>query len=390
MKYDFDQIVDRSKISVKYGTPGLLHPNCKLPEQVIPMWIADMDFACCDKILDGIKARVDQLTLGYENPVTAEYLLAVTGWFDQRHHWAVEPQWVVPTSGAVGALGIAIKALTEPGEGVIVQRPVYGPFDATIKSCGRQVVNNKLLYENGAYRMDLADLEEKAKDPANKMLAFCNPHNPSGRVWTAEELEAVAEICRKHGVVIVSDEVHCDIVRRGTTYTPMGKIAPECTITSTTGGKSFNLSGLHLANVLIPNETLRQRFSEQRGRWFPSPLAAAATKAAYAFCADWEDQVNDYLDESFAILRRRLPQVLPKARLVEPEGMFLAWIDMHGYDMPDQEICRRFVEDAGVVPDPGTHFGPEGQGFVRLNIACPHAVLNEALDRVGSAFSDLQ
>ncbi len=250
-------------------------------------------------------------------------------------------------------------------------------------------MNNKLIYENGVYRMDLADLEEKAKDPATKMLAFCNPHNPSGRVWTKEELEAVADICRRNGLVIVSDEVHCDLVRQDQTYTPMGKIAPDITITSTTAGKSFNLSGLHLANILIPNEELRQRFLEERGRWFPSPLAAAATKAAYSDCAEWEDQVNAYLDESFCILQRRLGQVLPKAHLVKPEGMYLAWIDMSGYALPDKEICRRFVEDAGVVPDPGTHFGPEGEGFVRLNIACPHSVLNEALDRVEKAFADL-
>lgn len=389
MSYHFDEIIDRSRISVKYGTPGLLHPGCRLPERVIPMWIADMDFACCGKILDAIKARLDQLTLGYENPVTGEYLQAVADWFAERHDWAVEPAWVAPASGAVDALRIAIEALTAPGDGVIVQRPIYGPFDATIQSCGRQVVNNRLIYENGAYRMDLADLEEKAEEPTNRLLAFCNPHNPSGRVWTVEELEAVAEICRKHNMVIVSDEVHCDLVRWGRIYTSMGKLAPERTIVSTTGGKSFNLSGLHLANILIPDETIRQRFLAQRGRWFPSPLAAAATQAAYSGCGDWEDEVNAYLDESFNILRRRLSQVLPKADLVEPEGMFLAWIDMHGYGLPDREICRRFVEVAGVVPDPGTHFGPEGEGFVRLNIACPHAVLNEALDRVATAFAGI-
>lgn len=389
MKYDFDKRVDRRGISVKYCTPGLLHPGCKVPENVLPMWIADMDYACPPQILQAIKDRADRLTLGYENPVTPEYLQAVTGWMTGRHHWEIRTDWVVPVSGAIDGLRLAIQAFTKPGDGVLVQRPVYGPFDNSIKACGRKVVNSPLIYENYSYRMDLADLEQKAKAPEVRMLAFCNPHNPSGRVWTREELEQVAEICRRNGVVIVSDEVHGDIVRADQTYIPMGSVAPDITITSTTPGKSFNLSGLHLANMIIPDEGLRSAFQAQQGRWYPSPLAAAAAKAGYSQCMEWLDEVNLYLDEAFAILEKRMPQVLPKARLIKPEGMFLAWIDMHGYGLSHEEVCRRWVEDAGVVPDPGTHFGPEGRGFVRLNIACPHEQLEEALDRVQKAFEGL-
>lgn len=389
MKYDFDRIIDRRRCSIKYDDPGKLYPGLKLPNDVIPMWIADMDFACCDTILEAIRERTRRLTLGYENTVTPTYRKAVSGWFKTRHGWDVEEEWICAAGGAVDALDISIRAFTEMGDGVIVQRPVYGPFDATVKKLGRKVVNNSLIYKNGGYSIDLEDLEKKASDPVNKLLAFCNPHNPSCRVWNREELESIDDICRRNGVVIVSDEVHCDIVRHGTVYTPMGSIAPDISLTSTTAGKSFNLSGLHLANIIVPDKRLREGFETERGRWFPSPLAASAAMAAYTCCADWEDEVNSYIDENFLILANRLPDVLPKARLVKPEGMYLAWIDMHGYDLDDRDIAERFVEHAGVVPDPGTHFGPEGEGFIRLNIACPHIVLEKALLRVKKAFEDV-
>ena len=366
MNYNFDRLVDRRDISVKYGTPGLLHPGCKLPEDPIPMWIADMDFACCDTILQAIHKRVDRLTLGYENPVTPAYLEAVCGWMLRRHGWEVAPEQIVTCSGAIDALKLAVTAFTKPGQKVLIQQPVYGPFGQTVTACGRQAVDNPLVYRDGAYQMDLEDLERKAADPDTVLLAFCNPHNPVGRVWSREELEAVRAICRRHGVLIVSDEVHCDIIRKEKTFLPMGMVDPGNVIASTTPGKTFNLSGMKLANIVIADPGLRERFLAVRGgKNFPN------------------------LDESFAILSRRLPQAMPKARLVPPESMFLAWIDLHGYNMTDRELCRLLVEEAGVVPDPGTHFGPAGSGFIRLNIACPHSVLNEALDRIEKVFARL-
>ena len=388
MRYDFDCLVDRRDISVKYGTPGLLFPDCKLPENPIPMWIADMDFACCDRILQAIHKRVDRLTLGYENPVTPAYLEAVCGWMHRRHQWKITPEQIVTCGGAIAALKLAVMTFTKPGQKVLIQQPVYGPFGQTVTNCGRQVVNNPLIYKDGTYQMDLEDLEKKAADPDTVLLAFCNPHNPVGRVWTREELEEVCSICRRHGVLIVSDEVHSDIIRREKTFIPMGSVDPENVIASTSPGKTFNLTGMKLANIIIANQDLREKFLAARGgKDFPNPLAAAGAQAAYEGCDQWADQVNEYLDESFRILARRLPQVLPEAYLVPPESMFLAWFDLRRYGMTDQEISKRLVEEAGVVPDPGTHFGPDGKSFIRLNIACPHSVLNEALDRIEMAFA---
>lgn len=257
MAYDFDRLVNRNGISVKYDMAGLLWPGMKLAENVIPMWIADMDFACCDHILDALKERLTRPTLGYENPVTPDYLETIVRWMEERHGYKIGAEEIITCTGAIDALKIAILAFTKPGDGILIQQPVYGPFSAAIQTSGRKVVNNRLLYESGVYQIDFDDLEEKASDPHTTMLAFCNPHNPVGRVWSVEELHRIYDICRRHDVYIVSDEVHGDIVRAACTYTPMGRIGTEKVIMTTTPGKAFNVSGLHLAHVLIGSPVTR-------------------------------------------------------------------------------------------------------------------------------------
>ena len=237
--------------------------------------------------MDALKERLTRPTLGYENPVTPDYLETIVRWMEERHGYKIGAEEIITCTGAIDALKIAILAFTKPGDGILIQQPVYGPFSAAIQTSGRKVVNNRLLYESGVYQIDFDDLEEKASDPHTTMLAFCNPHNPVGRVWSVEELHRIYDICRRHDVYIVSDEVHGDIVRAACTYTPMGRIGTEKVIMTTTPGKAFNVSGLHLAHVLIGSPVTREAFVRERGRSFPSPFAAAAAKAAYSEGGTW-------------------------------------------------------------------------------------------------------
>lgn len=389
MKYDFDEIIDRSDISVKYCTPTLLHPGCTVPKEYIPMWIADMDFKCCEKILYAIKTRIDRGTLGYEAPANFRYRNAICNWYQKRYNWKFDTESIITCNGAIDGLRLAVLALTKPNQGIIIQRPVYGPFSITIENNNRRIINNALIYDNGNYFINFEDLEKKASDPETVMLAFCNPHNPAARVWTENELKKVYDICDRHNVIIVSDEVHGDITRKEYTYTPMGKISRKNVITNISMGKTFGLTGLHLANMIIEDEKIRQKILNTRGRSNPSPLAATASIAAYEECEEWVNQINTYLDESFKIVAEALPTVLPKAKLIQPEGSFLAWINMSAYNLTQEQLSHYFVEIAGVIPDPGTHFGPEGDGFIRLNIACPHSILKKALDNIKNSFKML-
>lgn len=386
MKADFDRYIDRSRTSIKYGDRGKQYPGYAIREDAIPMWIADMDLACCEPVVKALHETADQGTFGYADPAGERYAKALSAWMGKRHDWEIRTEWIVEAPGAIEALDTAIKAFTEKGDGIIIQMPAYGPFAASVKKLGRTVVENELLHDDKGFHIDFEDLEKKAGQTENKMLIFCSPHNPTGRVWTEEELKRICDICRRNDVLIYSDEVHNDIVRKGFKHIPIGKLDPDNVLTAVTAGKSFNLSGLHLAAVIIPEEKKRERFIGERGRWFPDPFSAAASIAAYEKGEQWEDELNSYLDESLEILMEGLPEAMPKAKLDHVEGTYLAWIDMRGYGKTDHELARMFVEEAGVIPNPGIQFGSKGSRFVRLNTACPHAVLREALKRLKAVF----
>lgn len=355
-------------------------------EDTLPFWIADMDFMCPQPLLEAIKDRADSLLLGYSMADTG-YYDAVCNWLQRRFHWHVEADDIFITPGVVSALQDLILSLTDKGDGIIIQRPVYYPFSLIIPKTGRILVNNALVNSTGYYAIDWRDLEKKAKDPANRMLLFCSPHNPVGRVWTVEELTQVAEICLDNEVILVSDEIHFDLLRQGVSHTPVAKLSPEedTIITCTAPTKTFNAAGLQISNIIIRNKAFQQKWSAQTGPELVSPLSLAAVKAAYNEGEEWLEQLLVYLDNNFAFMDRYLKENLPKARFFIPEGTYLAWIDFRGFGHDDKKLGRILLEEAKVLLENGTMFGPEGSGFQRINIACPRSILEQGLKRISAA-----
>ncbi|MCB2191065.1 MAG: pyridoxal phosphate-dependent aminotransferase [Deltaproteobacteria bacterium] len=389
MIYDFDNIIDRNQTnSVKWEFVGRHVAGAR--DDTLPLWVADMDFPCAQPIIDALHARADRLIFGYSDPYTVEYLSAVTGWFERRFNWFIDPEHIVVAPGVVPAIGVLLRILTQPGDGVIIQRPVYYPFTNMITANGRRVVNNPLSLTDGHYAMDFDDLEVKAADTTNTMMILCSPHNPVGRVWTPEELTRAAELCQKHDVVLVSDEIHCDLVRRGVTQTPTRLVSDyDKIITCTSASKTFNLAGLQTCNCIVASEKIRQEWqAEQRGRMGLSggnAMGLAATQAAYNHGEDWLEQVLDYLDANMRFMAEFIAEHLPKAAFTIPQGTYLAWIDLRGYGMTGAELEDRILRQANIALDQGFIFGPEGEGFERINVACPRSILTDCLQRMAKA-----
>ena len=392
MIYDFDRTIDRNRTnSVKWEFVGRHVKGAR--SDALPLWVADMDFPCAQPIIDALHDRVDRLIFGYSDPYTDEYLSAVTGWFQRRFDWTVDPSRIVVAPGVVPAIGVILRTMTRPGDGVIIQRPVYYPFTNMIQANGRTVVNNPLLLDRGRYAMDFADLEAKAADPANTMMILCSPHNPVGRVWTPEELSRTAEICQKHGLVLVSDEIHGDLVRRGITHTPIAKVTDyDKLIVCTSASKTFNLAGLHVCNCIAADEEIRQAWqTEQNGRmglFGANAMGIAATQAAYNYGEEWLEQVLDYLDANLNFMAEFIPDRLPKAAFAIPEGTYLPWIDLRGYGLSCTELEDRVLRRANVALDEGYIFGCEGEGFERINVACPRSILTDCLERMAGVLED--
>lgn len=384
-QYDFDQIVDRSNTqSLKW--------DClpkKAPADTLPLWVADMDFPCAQPIIEAIHKRADRLIFGYSNYNSAEVKQPVLDWYQRRFGWKIDAAQMVFSPGVVPAIAFLLHILTEPGDGVIIQRPVYYPFSGKIESSGRRVVNNALTYENGAYSINFDDLEQKMADPQNKGMILCNPHNPVGRVWSAQELRKVVEIAHNYDKWIIADEIHSDLVRQGIVHQPLLKLCPEYQkriIVCTAPSKTFNLAGLQISNIIIPNPEYRRRWGQITSSEFSiamaNPLSLAAMTAAYTEGEDWLNQVNAYIDENIRFTHQFLQQHLPKAYLVEPQGTYLIWIDLRAYCADAQELERLILEEAGVALDEGYIFGSEGIGFERINAACPRAILKACLERI--------
>lgn len=387
MKYNFDEVLDRTgTFSIKYdiAPPGAA-------EDLLPMWIADMDFPCAQPIIDALHNRIDHKIFGYSNYFHPEVKQAAVNWFARRFGWDINPDEMLFSPGVVPAIAFLMHILTDPGDGVIVQQPVYYPFANVIAARGCTVVNNPLRYENGAYTMDYTDLEAKLSDPANKGIILCSPHNPVGRVWTEDELKQVVAIAQKYDKWIISDEIHCDLIRAGFIHTPLLKLCPEYKhriIACTAPSKTFNMAGMQISNIIIPNE-------EYRGQWFrytmgelsissPSPFAIVAMMAAYNEGEDWLNQVNAYLDGNVAFMRQYLTEHLPEAHMIEPQGTYLVWVDVNAYCSDAKELERLMLQEAGVYFDEGYIFGESGSGFERFNIACPRSILEKALERMST------
>ena len=384
MTYDFDKRIDRR--GTHSYTLDLMPKD--LPEGTLPLWVADMEFACAPEILGAIRERIDHPILGYTLYGDPDYLKSVCGWFHSRHGWDIDPACLCYAPGVVPAIIAILHMLTGPADGIVLQPPVFATFKEKIESNGRIAVENPLLCDAGVYTMDLADLEEKMSRPENTALLICNPHNPVGRVWMKEELAAAAEICRKYDKWILCDEVHADITRRGTSYTPILTAAPDCadrTFVFTSASKAFNIASLMQANIVCP-KTQAQPFRQWMADHFAIdgivPLARDATVAAYEKSADWLDACRAYLDDNIAYVEGFLKEHLPKAIVSPCEGTYLMWVDFSAYFGSDAEQERRLQQEARLYFEEGTVFGTGGSGWERINAACPRSMLEEAMDRL--------
>ncbi len=385
--YDFDEIVPREGTnSLKYDAGAILNPD--LPPEYIPMWVADMDFACAPPILEAMKKRLDKRILGYSLPLDPAYYLSVIRWMKTRHDWDIEFDSIVFSSGVVEALYQCVARLTKKGDGVIMNTPAYTPFNNAVKWYGRKPVYSPLINTDGYFTIDYADLEKKAADPKNTMLMFCSPQNPTGRVWTKEELQRVGEICLRNNVMIVSDEIHFDIRRKGVKHIPLAKLFPKekRIITCTAPSKTFNLAGNQLSNIIIPDPDIAMEWRMNHSCGMPNPLSIDACIAAYNECAGWVDAMNAYVDKNFAYVDKYIKKNLPKAKFTVPEGTYLAWIDLRGYGYSDRDLQDRITEQ-GLFIEYAGDFVADGEGFIRVNLACPLDTVKRAMELLSAAMS---
>jgi cystathionine beta-lyase len=364
------------------------------PEHILPMWVADMDFPTSSRILDAVKERVEHGIFGYTE-TGDDYFEAVSGWMRERHGWQVEKSWLLKTPGVVYALAMAVRACTGEGDAVLIQPPVYYPFREVIADNGRVVVTNDLVQdENGRYRIDFADFEEKIVANKVKLFLLCSPHNPVGRVWTRDELLRIGDICKRHHVVVASDEIHEDFAFGGNKHTVFASLSKEfsdMTITCTSPGKTFNLAGLQISNIFIANEVLRAKFRKQidaTGYSQLNTLGLVACEAAYRYGGTWYDELMRYLEGNFAFLDDYLRQNLPQIRFQKPEGTYLAWLDFRELSLDSDALEQLVIKRANLWLDRGAMFGVPGEGFERMNVACPRETLAKALDQLYAAMDD--
>jgi cystathionine beta-lyase len=385
--FDFDTIYDRKNTgSLKYDLVG----KYSLPEDTLPMWVADMDFRSPECVVEAIIQRARHGIFGYSDEPRG-YFDALEKWYRKRHNWQIHPSWLVKASGVVYALAQTVRALTEAGDAVLIQEPVYYPFRQVVEQNGRRLVVSELVYENGAYRVDFDDFERKIRENSVRLFILCSPHNPVSRVWTREELERMGEICLKYGVIVASDEIHADFVYPGYRHTVFAAVKPEFeqnSVILTAPTKTFNLAGLHISNIFIPNPALREKYKTEVARSGMSQLGIMgmeACKAAYEGGGEWLDALMEYLNGNLAFMRDFLRERLPELKLVEPEGTYLVWVDFSALGMSVEELERFIKHEARLWLDGGTMFGAAGAGFQRFNIACPRAILEEAMERLEKA-----
>ena len=378
--YDFDSIIPRrGTSSIKWDARPPFDADT---EGVIPLWVADMDFKAAPFIIDALRKRVEHGVFGYVC-VPDSYYEAVCRWFSGRHGWNIQKDWIIYTTGVVPALSAAVKALSEPGEKVILQSPVYNCFFSSIRNNGCEILDVPLIYHDRTYSFDFDGLERACADPQAKMMLLCNPHNPAGRVWTREELARVGDIARRHGVTVVSDEIHCEIVMPGYRYTPFASVSPEnqaCCVTLCSPSKSFNIAGLHIANIVTPNAEWRRLIDRVINVYElcdVNPFGVVALEAAYSEEGDgWLEELNQYIYDNYLLLKEKLSDY----HVCKLEGTYLPWVDVSGLGVPSEKIEETLLRDYKVWVNAGTMYGTEG--FIRINLATPRSLLAEGLDRV--------
>lgn len=388
MKYDFDTVIDRyNSSSLKYDCTR----QWRVPKDVLPMWVADMDFKTAPEILETLHESVDFGIFGYSIP-PEDYYEVVADWFTKNFSWDAKSQWIIKTPGVVFAISTAVRALTKKGDAVMIQPPVYYPFRALVEDNERVCINNPLILKAGRYEMDYEDMEKKITENNVKLFILCSPHNPVGRVWSVEELEKMLAVCKRHNVFIISDEIHCDFTYPGHTHTVLAKLAEDYlknVIICTSPSKSFNLAGLQLSHIFIPDIKVRKAFRKELSAISydeSGTLALVAGRAAYEKGGDWLEELKVYLKGNVDYVRSFLQEHLPKVHLIEPEGTYLIWLDFTEYGLSAEELQHKMLYEAKLWLDEGTMFGEEGAGFMRVNIACPRATLERAMEQLKEAF----
>lgn len=381
---NFDEIINRK------GTDCLKYDFAVrrgMPEDVLPLWVADMDFKTTSYVEDAVMERTKHGIFGCTES-KEEYFQAVAGWMRRHHNWEIRPEWLIKTPGVVFALAMAVKAFTEKGDSVLIQQPVYYPFSEVIRDNGRVVVSNDLyLGEDNRYHIDLADFEKKIVGHHVKLFLLCSPHNPTGRVFTKEELTAMGDLCVKHGVKVVSDEIHNDFVFRGehTVYATVKKEYEQISVICTSPSKTFNLASMLISNIFIPDRELRKRFRHEvdaAGISQLSALGLVAAKAAYEQGDEWYEQMMSYVGENIRYVKEYVKENLPGVTVIDGEGTYLMWLDFRGTGLNPEELDRRIIYEAKLWLDSGKIFGSTGAGFQRINVAAPKAILTECLERI--------
>lgn len=387
---DFELVIDRKNThSLKYD---MAHRLGK-PEGILPLWVADMDFKTSSYIQEAIEKRVEHGVFGYSE-VQEEYFDIVSSWMLKHHNWRVESQWLVKTPGVVYALAAAIRAFTNPGDSVLIQEPVYYPFRGMIEANDRRVVDSPLKQDGtGKYCMDYEDLEEKIVKEKVTLLLLCNPHNPVGRVWTREELECLGDICCRHQVIVVSDEIHADFIWKGRhqVFADLKEEYKRITVTCTSPSKTFNIAGLQISNIFISDAGLRRSFRKSlkaTGQDEINVIGLTACMAAYRKGEEWYQAMLAYVRENILFVREYLEKNIPGVKLVEPEGTYLLWLDCRELGLDSHELEDLIVHKAGLWLDRGAMFGKNGEGFERINIACPRSLLEQAFSQLKKAVQD--
>lgn len=402
MTIDFEQEVDHYGVnSIKWefvvDDRVLKHWDLTDPDlgdrSVLPMWVADMDFLAAPPIIEAVTRRAQRGLYGYASK-TDSYLSAVCNWMARRKAWTVDPEWILMMPGVVTALHVIVRHFTAPGDKVLIQRPVYHPFTFSIENNQREVVSSTLHLTGDRYEMDFDDLAEKAADPAVKLAILCSPHNPVGRVWNREELTRYAQICSENGVRVVADELHSDLIMPGRQFVSYGTLDERFlkdVFVCTAPSKTFSLAGLQTSNIIVPDAELRDELRlELRalGLWGTNPFGLVGTEAAYNHGEPWLEQVIDYIWSNFQYLDKFLKSHLPSMKLIPIEGTYLAWVDCRDLGLGGEALKSLMMDDARVYLDTGHIFGPEGEGFVRMNVACRRQTLEQALARIERAVND--
>ena len=379
MKYDFDKITQRR------GTNSYKWDSTD-DKEVLPMWVADMDFPTAPCIINALEKRVEHGIFGYTR-VPEEYYDAVISWFSRRHHWKPRREWFIYTSGVVPALSAVIKALTNVGDKVLTLTPVYNCFFSSIRNNGCELDSCALRYEDNTFSIDYEDLERRAADPKTTLMLLCNPHNPSGRVWTREELRRIGDICIKNNVVVVADEIHCELVHPGFTYTPFASVSEEFqkhSVTCVAPSKAFNIAGLQIANIIVENDKWRQRIDKAiniNEVCDVNPFGVIATIAAYNEGEEWLIQLLQYIHGNYLFFKDYCEEHLPQLPVATLEGTYLAWMDCRSLGIPSEELEEELMKEAKLWLNAGSMYGKEGEGFMRWNLACPRQLVKEGMER---------